>query len=236
MSYNRRRPRQGVRYGPPRERQRYSENGVIIGRLLGLGILLLTLGVLAAAALALVDDGRPMASASRTAAATAATSAGGTASTPAPSVAATVSALPTLSVVPTSFLPSVPSSQPPSSQPPLVQIGPGYITFGTRADTELRIVDPATSFAIGDRVIWSAYLTERTDSADLRIQIFKVDGTPPTGERLVFDEPVTPLVQGAQIFQRRIRPSEALDGPGVYVVRYVRGTDILSQGSLEITS
>ena len=199
-----------MRYGPPRERQRYSENGVIIGRLLGLGILLLTLGVLAAAALALVDDGRPPASASSTAA-TAATSASGTPATPAASVATTVSALPTLSVVPTSFLPSVPPGPSPSSQPPLVQIGPGYITFGTLADTELRIVDPAASFAIGTRVIWSAYLTDRADGADLRIQIFKVDGTPPTGERLVFDEPVTRLVQGAQIFQRRIRPSESLD-------------------------
>jgi hypothetical protein len=234
VAYNRRRPRQGVRYGPPRGRERYSENGVIIGRLLGLAILLLTLGVLAAGALAVVDDGRPPASASRATATAAAvaTSVAGATSAPPPSVAATVSALPTLATVPASFLPTAP----PGSQPPLVQIGPGYVTFGTRADTELRIVDPSASFAIGDRVVWSAYLTDRADSADLRIQVFKVDGTPPTGERLVLDAAVTPRVRRAQIFQRRIRPSEALDGPGLYVVRYVRGTDILSQGSLEITS
>jgi hypothetical protein len=84
--------------------------------------------------------------------------------------------------------------------------------------------------------VWSAYLTERANSVDIRIRVVKVDGTPPTGERLVLDEPVTPNVRGAQIFQRRFRPSEMLDGPGIYFVRYVRGTEILSQGSLEITT
>jgi hypothetical protein len=97
-------------------------------------------------------------------------------------------------------------------------------------------LNPAASFDIGDRVIWSAFLTEPANSIDLRIQIFKVDGTPPTGERLILDEAVVTAAQGGQIFQRRIQPSEVLDGPGIYVVRYMRGPDILSQGSLEITS
>ena len=74
------------------------------------------------------------------------------------------------------------------------------------------------------------------NSVDLRVQIFKVDETASTGERLILDEAVTPLVQQAQVFQRRIRPSEVLEGVGVYVVRYVRGTEILSQGSVEITT
>jgi hypothetical protein len=134
--------------------------------------------------------------------------------------------------VPATILPSVP----PASQPPVVQVGPGYVTFGTRADRQLRIVDPTARFAIGNRIVWSAYLTTPADSVDLRVQIFKVDGTPPAGERLVQDDPVTPVARGAQIFQRRIRPADVLDGPGIYVVRYVRGTDILAQGSLEITS
>jgi hypothetical protein len=233
VSYNRRQPRQGVRYGPPRQRDRYSENGVIIGRLLGLAILLLTLGVLAAGALAFIGDRRPAGSTSRATTSAAVTvSPGRSASATPASVVASISALPTAAVVPATALLSPPSS----SQPPQVQIGPGFVTFGTRADRQLRVQDPSASFGIGDRIVWSAHLTERANSVDLRIHVFKVDGTPPTGERLVLDEAVTPLVRGAQIFERRIQPSEVLDGPGLYIVRYVRGTDILSQGALEITT
>ncbi len=35
---------------------------------------------------------------------------------------------------------------------------------------------------------------------------------------------------GAQIFTRRIKPARALDGPGLYVVRYVRADEVLSEG------
>jgi hypothetical protein len=138
---------------------------------------------------------------------------------------------------PSSFVPA--SAQPTplgSGHSPQVQIGAGFVTFGTRADDQLHIIDPAASFALRDRVVWSAFLTEPADSVDLHVQVFKVDGTPPNGERLILDEAVTPLLRGAQVFQRRIRPSDALDGPGIYVVRYLRGTDILSQGSMEITT
>ena len=239
MSYNRRRPRQGVRYGPPRERERYSENGVIVGRIIGLGILLLTLGVLAASALAFIGDRRGSSTATFRATPSAATASPGRslpvfspASVGPPTVAAsTVGAPP-----PTNAAPSAPASLPASSLAPLVNVGPGFVTFGTRADKQLRIEDPAGSFPIGERVAWSAYLTQPANSIDLRVQVFKLDGTPSTGERLILDEAVTPLVQNTQLFQRRIRPSEVLDGAGLYVVRYVRGTEILSEGRVEITA
>ena len=239
VSYNRRRPRQGVRYGPPRERERYSENGVIVGRIVGLGILLLTLGVLAASALAFISDrrGSPI-STSRATTSTLPASPGrplpvfSAASVGPPTVAAsTLGATP-----PTIAAPTALASLPAGSLAPLVNVGPGFVTFGTRADRLLRIVNPAGSFPIGERLIWSAYLTQPANSIDLRVQVFKLDGTPPTGERLILDEPVTPLEQDAQVFQRRIRPSEVLDGAGLYVVRYVRGTEILSEGQVEITA
>jgi hypothetical protein len=110
------------------------------------------------------------------------------------------------------------------------------VTFGTTVDRQLHITDPRARFDLADRVAWSAYLVEPASSVDLRVQIYKLDGTAPTGERLISDEPVTPLVTGAQVFQRRLRPADALDGPGIYVVRYVRGTEIVSQGAVEITS
>ena len=236
MSYNRRQPRQGVRYGPPRQRERYNENGVIVGRLVGLGILLLTLGILAAGALAFIGDRRPPSAAGSTARSTFAPASSS------PSLA--ILSLPPFSAEPSqSVLPSTPgvtaSAQlpsPPASGQPQVQVGAGFVTFGTQADRQLRIVDPGSSFPIDARVVWSAFLTAPADSIELRVQIFKVDGTPPNGERLITDDAVAPVVRGAQIFQRRIRPADTLDGPGIYVVRYVRGTEILSQGSLEITT
>jgi hypothetical protein len=110
------------------------------------------------------------------------------------------------------------------------------VTFGTRSNRQLHIIDPRASFSIDGRIVWSAYLAERADSAELRVNIYKIDGTPPTGERLIVDDEVTPLVLDAQIFERRIQPREVLDGPGIYVVRYVRGTEVLSEGAVEITN
>ena len=232
VSYNRRHQRhQGVRYGPPRQRERFSDNGVVIGRLLGLGILLLTLGVLAAGAVAFIGDRRPgIASRRPTLAVTFSP----------PSVLASLPVVAT--IPPTGAAPTAPGNlptaqaSPRANAAPQVQIGPGFVTFGTRSDRRLHIVDPRATFALSERVVWSAFLTERADSIELRVHIVKLDGTPPSGERLIADEAVTPLVRGAQIFERRILPSEQLDGPGIYAIRYVRGTQILSEGSLEITN
>jgi len=228
VAYNRRQPRrQGVRYGPPREKPRYSESGVLIGRFLGLGILLLVLGVLAAGALAFMGD-RPAApsTSSRTITPSATTR-------PATTPTALPSANPPIS--PPATTPTVPTPGA-TSVPPLVQIGEGYVTFGTRDDDQLHILDPRSVFAMDERIVWSAFLTERADSAELRIHILKIDPAVVGGERLIVDEEVTPLVINAQIFSRRLRPQALLDGPGVYVVRYLRGTDLLSEGYLEITA
>lgn len=227
MAYNRRQQRrQGIVYGPPRERARYSDNGVLIGRLLGLGILLLTLGVLAAGAVAFMGD--RVASPSSTPA----RSPAGAASTSAPAtIPASPTALPTPTPGGSSPLPTVA----PTSVPPLVQIGEGFVTFGTRTDDQLHIVDPRSTFRIGERVAWSAFLIAPADSIDLRIRILKMDSTAIGGERLISEWAVTRLVRDAQIFERRIRPQGVLDGPGLYVVRYLRGEDVMSEGFLEIT-
>ncbi len=87
-----------------------------------------------------------------------------------------------------------------------------------------------------ERIVWSAFLTERADSIELRVHVLKIDGAAVGGERLIIDSEVTPIVRDAQIFSRRLRPEAVLEGPGVYVVRYLRGTDVLSEGFLEITA
>ena len=215
-------------YGPAREKSRYSDNGVLIGRFLGLGILLLTLGVLAAGAVAFMGDRGATPSSTR---ARSAPIAGATASVTPRAPTSNPTTLPT-NTPPSSITPTVA----PTSVPPLVHIGEGFVTFGTRSDDQLHIVDPRSTFAIDERIVWSAFLTARADSVDLLIRILKMDNTAIGGERLIMEEAVTPLVVNAQIFQNRIRPQAALDGPGIYVVRYLFGEDVLSEGFLEVTS
>ena len=233
VAYNRRQPtrRQGIRYGPPREKARLSDNGVLIGRFLGLGILLLTIGVLAAGALAFMRDSPSATSTPGRSAFVAFSPSAG------PSAAATSSATPVAQ--PTTAQTSIPASTLPSpaatNPPPLVQIGEGFVTFGTRADNSLHIVDPKSVFRVSERIVWSAFLSERADSIDLLVRISKIDTAAIGGERVLSDTPVTPLVRNAQIFENRIRPATALEGPGVYAVRYVRGEEILSEGFVEIT-
>jgi len=229
VAYNRRQQRrQGIVYGPPREKGRYSDNGVLIGRFLGLGILLLTLGVLAAGAVAFMGDrgAIPSSSPGRSAPVAVATASLPTNQptlnpTTGPTVAPSGSTTPTVA---------------PTSVPPLVQIGEGFVTFGTRSDDQLHIIDPRSTFGLDERIVWSAFLTQRADSLDLRIRILKMDATVIGGERLILETEVTPLVRGAQIFESSIRPQAALDGPGVYVVRYLLGEDVLSEGFMEVTS
>ena len=102
------------------------------------------------------------------------------------------------------------------------------MTFGTRADDDLNILDPRTSFTSEERIAWSAYLIDAVDSATVRALVIKADPEAPGGERLVVDEGVTPATT-AQIFVRRIRP-RFLEGPGFYTVRYVRGERLLAEG------
>lgn len=113
---------------------------------------------------------------------------------------------------------------------PQVLVGRGYVTFGTEADSRLLITDARTTFSADDRMVWSAQLTDVADSTELRIHVLKLDPDAPDGQRLLRDDPVRPKVQAAQLFLRNVRVQSITDGPGLYTVRYVRGTDILSEG------
>ena len=117
---------------------------------------------------------------------------------------------------------------------PVVQVGPGFITFGTQHTRDLRIVDPRASFTLEEVVTWSAYMSEPVNSAKVTIRVFKVDPTAEGGQRLISESGVRPIVSGAQRFLRRVKPAEVLDGPGVYVVRYMRDETVLSEGSFRV--
>jgi hypothetical protein len=229
VANNRRRQRrQGVVYGPPRQREQPRESGVVIGRFLGLGVLLLTFGLLAAGALAFMGDQKAPAQTpvrTRLAQASATPDANAT-SFPLETPVASTPTVTSTPIVPPTI---------PTPVPPVVHVGPGFVTFGTRADATLHVLDPRATFAGDERITWSAFLTARADSNELRLKIYKLDPAAVGGEALISDAEVTPLVRNAQIFQHRLRPDAALQGPGIYVVRYVRGIELMSEGYFQVS-
>jgi hypothetical protein len=113
---------------------------------------------------------------------------------------------------------------------PEVKIGPGFVTFGTQANEDVTIADPRSTFTMSDTIRWSAYLTERADSDDLHVRVLVLDPEAENGERLISEGGVRIRVDNALRFGRQIDPSEVLEGPGIYVVRYSRGDTLMSEG------
>jgi hypothetical protein len=154
---------------------------------------------------------------------------GPTASPPPPSPSAQPS--PTPSVVPTSPGPT------PTASPftPAVQVGPGFVTFGTQLNPDQTVADPRATFVPSDRLAWSGFLTEASDAADVTVRLFKLDETAPNGERLLSEGEARPQQKAALHFSRKdINPNRALDGPGIYLVRYLKGDQVLAEGYFEL--
>ena len=168
MAYNRRPRRQGVVYGPPRP-EGTSGNGVLLGRFLGLGLVALTLGLLGVGVVAFLERQAPAATPARSAVVAASVSF--LPPSPAPSVATTLAPATATPLETAPVATPVPSGPVPDVTPPPVQVGQGFVTFGTQADEELRIIDPRTAFTLQEQVVWSAYLTRPADSSELRIRI-----------------------------------------------------------------
>jgi len=206
-------------YGPVRPRQSGSESG-LLGRVLGMFVVLGAVGVLGVVALNFIGD-EPGPTATPTSGAF----------SPSPSLDPSPSPTPTPRPTPR---PTPSPSPEPTPFSVSVQEGPGYVTFGTEANSNLRIVDPRAVFELGERLTLSAQLLEPAASNDLNLEVYKYD--PPTdSEELVAEFDVTPRVSSASTFTRRLRTDRALDGTGFYVLRYMRGTDVLSEGWFEVT-
>ncbi|MEP7361026.1 MAG: hypothetical protein ABI744_05535 [Chloroflexota bacterium] len=211
--------RQGVTYGPPRFSSGDGGNSALVGRIVGLGMVALALTVLVGA-VALVN---------RPPAATPTRQVGPTAS-PAPQ-SPSIAPSPTTSPIPAS--PSLGPGPTPTASPfvPSVQMGPGYVTFGTRVNPDRTAADPRAMFLPSDRIAWSGFLSEPADSADVTVRLFKLDQAAPNGERLLSQGEARPHGKAQQIYTRNeINPNKALDGPGTYLVRYLKGELVLSEG------
>jgi hypothetical protein len=125
----------------------------------------------------------------------------------------------------------------PSASPfvPTVQVGPGFVTFGTRLNADMTVADPRASFTPSDRIAWSAYLTAASDAADVTARLYKLDSAAPNGERLLSEGGARPNIKASDHFTRSgIRPGRDLDGPGIYLVRYLKGDAVLAEGYFEL--
>lgn len=249
---NRDRHRQGLIYGPvppsgPRDR------GRILGNLLGLLVLVVTVSVLGVAVYMFVqsrgsDAGPSGASPTPTIAAGSGAPSGHPSSSPSggssgkPSASATATAVAVVTLDPGTPDPVAtlagltPTDDPALTPPPTavvppVMAGPGFITFGTRADAQYRIVDAKTMFGLDEPMVWSAYLTQPANSVDLRVRILIADPSQTTGERLIREDAVKPDARAVQIFFRRLRPIGVTAGSGLFTIQYVLGEQVLSQGS-----
>jgi len=90
-------------------------------------------------------------------------------------------------------------------------------------------------FVPSDRIAWSGNLTEAADWRDLTVRLFKLDSGTPNGERLLSEGDARPHFNNEQVFARQnLNPNKALDGPGIYLVRYYKGDAVLSEGYFEL--
>lgn len=211
--------RQGVSYGPPRPEPEEGANGALIGRVLGIGMVALALAVLAGAFVLVNRPPGP----------TPTRQVGPTASPPVQSP----SALPSTESTPD--LPTPPPTPIPTPFVPIVQVGPGFVTFGTEFDAEGNIADPRALFVPSDRIAWSGYLTEATDVADLTVRLYKLDDSVPGGLRLLSEGEARTRVGDRLHYTRSdVNPNRALDGPGIYLVRYLRTDIVLAEGYFEL--
>jgi hypothetical protein len=118
---------------------------------------------------------------------------------------------------------------------PIVQVGPGYVTFGTRVKDDNTIADPRASFALNQTLAWSGHLLAPADSADLTVRLLILDAQAPDGERLLSEGGALPRAANAVLFSRTIKhPERVLEGPGIYVVRYQKGDAVLAEGYFEV--
>ncbi len=235
-----RRPRrQGVVYGPAVSHREQSQDGGFLGRLLGMLLVLGAVAVLAAAALSFVDDEglSPAVSPSPTAAALESprpTSEGDASPGPGHDATAQPTAQPTAEPEPEPQ--PEPSPQPSPDATPFavsVQEGRGFVTFGTGRGPELTVANPRATFELGDRPFYSARLTQTTPTRELAIEIRKVN--PQDGsEALVAEDRLGTSLPRVHTVRRRFRTDE-LDGPGIYVLRFMRGERVMAEGYFEVT-
>ncbi|MDP8905346.1 MAG: hypothetical protein M3N29_08525 [Chloroflexota bacterium] len=217
--------RQGVVYGPLPPRDPRAESGGVLGRILGGIVVLGAVAVLTVVGFSFVAREGPPAPTSPSPTAIGQASPTPTARpTPRPTPTATQTASPEATPQPT-----------PTPFPVEVREGPGHITFGSNYATNPgRIVEPSASFPPSGRFAWIAHIGGRAGTTQLVIEVHQID--PSDGsETLTYQEDYSFRDAGARRFLRRVKDIGALvDGPGLYVMRYVIDGETRAEGYFRV--
>lgn len=228
-----RRPRrQGVIYGPVTQPGRGSD-GDFVARILGILVVMGAVALLGLGALAFVGDDRD------------------DERRPSPTTVALESPSPPPSPPPATPLPTEPPATPattPATSPQptpdtmtpaptpfeiTVEEGPGHITFGTGRGSNLSVSQPGTTFELGQRIFYSARLVETTPTDAVSIRVSKYD-VEQDAETAVTELSVNTRIPRFHTLRQRLNTSN-LDGPAIYVMRFMRGDNTLAEGWFEIT-
>lgn len=131
-----------------------------------------------------------------------------------------------------------PSPEPevtPETTPPAIEVeeGEGHITFGTGRASNLRIANPRSSFEVGERPLYAAQLLQTTPVNGLTIEVRRYDSEA-GGEELVNELAVSTNLPRVHTVRQRLDTSE-LDGPGIYVMRFVSNGSVMAEGWFELT-
>lgn len=230
VRYRRTPRRQGVVYGPVLgPGQQPPNQSSAIGRLLGAAVIVGALVLIGAATFMFLGRVQP-----------------GPATSPAPTgvaVASPTALAPTSGPAsPTPAAPATPQlTLPPTPEPspeptPLeveVREGAGFVTFGSSWNRGLQMQGVSATFTPGGRIAWSAVLSEPAGAPTLDVTVSRVDPAEAT-EEITWEEEYAVQNQGSERVLRRVPINRVTDGPGIYVVRYARGGEVLSEGYFEL--
>jgi hypothetical protein len=121
----------------------------------------------------------------------------------------------------TSVSPSLPPTPPPTT--------PGAITFGARLDVGGQVEAPSSTVHIDATAVWIAQLREAPGTPVIRFLILEArpDGrlTEHWNQEIAVADPEARRITGMATLSLF-----AHGGPGTYLLRYVRGNDILAEG------
>jgi hypothetical protein len=224
-----------VVYGPVLDRGQDQQQGGF-GRLLGAVVVIGALLVMGGATFAILGQAPPAAPPG---------------TSPTPAVGAVLSPSPVLPAPSPQATPVLPSPPPaiatpqitlpptpePTPEPTPIEVevreGAGFVTFGSGWDRAHNMQDISSTFTPGGRIAWSAIFTEPAGVPALDVVAARVNAED-GAEQVTWEERYEMQNQSSERVLRRVPINRLTDGPGIYVVRYLRGEEVLSEGLFEL--
>ena len=120
----------------------------------------------------------------------------------------------------------------PTPEPTAVDVYAGDVIFGTKVTNDLKITVPKTTF---DRkakdIAWAAHFTEPAGAPTLTWMVLKKTGC---SEQIQFTEKVKVSPDWTITSSHSALPKFLHNKPGKYIMRYVRGSTVLAEGTFTL--